>query len=200
MDRKSTSRLIGIIVLYTLAIIAIVSPTIGRTNQVQHHNELVYQFITQMRAHPLVADCAAHADFIVGTSSVFDRVKFLRSSFDAAHAEVKAWQGSFDQGKQRVKVDLIVTLRGIGIRKHGASTDVLRFRCGYVNSQILAFSWNDPVAPFKPAVPGYQPSQSKKTLRGSSRKSSAKVLHRGGTNRKVQRHSLTKSKAPVLRH
>ncbi|MCF2134395.1 MULTISPECIES: hypothetical protein [Burkholderiaceae] len=191
MDRHSTSRpmqrLIGAMASCALVAMAIAIPTMACADQVEHHNELVYQFITQMRANPLVADCAAHADFIVGTSSAFDHVEFPHSSFDPAHAEVKPWKGSFDQGKQRIKVDSIVTVQGVGMRKDGSTKpDALKFRCGYVDAKMLAFSWNDPVAPFKRAAPSRQAGKAKKALRGSGRKSPAKAAGKG-TGKKGRR-------------
>ncbi|MFM0335879.1 BspC domain-containing protein [Paraburkholderia fungorum] len=117
-------------------------------DQLEQHNDLVNKFVNDMHADPLVADCAAHGNFVASTSTAFDRVEFPPSSFDSAHASVTPWNDSFDQGKQRVKVDNIVTVEGLGIRQNGDGdpTD-LKFRCGYVGAQMLAFSWNDPVPP-----------------------------------------------------
>ena len=123
-------------------------------DQLEQHNELVDKFVNVMHADPLVADCAAHASFVASTSSAFDHVEFPPSSFDSAHASVTPWNDSFDEGKQRVKVDNIVTVEGLGIRQNGDSNDPadLKFRCGYVGNQMLAFSWNDPVPPARPSV------------------------------------------------
>ena len=123
-------------------------------DQLEQHNELVNKFVNDMHADPLVADCAAHGNFVASTSSAFDHVEFPPSSFDTAHASVTPWNDSFDEGKQRVKVDNIVTVEGLGIRQNGDSNDPadLKFRCGYVGNQMLAFSWNDPVPPARPSV------------------------------------------------
>jgi hypothetical protein len=122
-------------------------------DQLEQHNELVNKFVNDMHADPLVADCAAHGNFVASTSSAFDHVEFPPSSFDTAHASVTPWNDSFDEGKQRVKVDNIVTVEGLGIRQNGDSDPAdLKFRCGYVGNQMLAFSWNDPVPPARPSV------------------------------------------------
>jgi hypothetical protein len=122
-------------------------------DQLEQHNELVNKFVNDMHADPLVADCAAHGNFVASTSSAFDHVEFPPSSFDSAHASVTPWNDSFDEGKQRVKVDSIVTVEGLGIRQNGDSDPAaLKFRCGYVGNQMLAFSWNDPVPPARPSV------------------------------------------------
>ena len=145
-------------------------------DQLEQHNELVNKFVNDLHADPLVADCAAHGNFVASTSSAFDHVEFPPSSFDTAHASVTPWNDSFDEGKQRVKVDNIVTVEGLGIRQNGDSDPAdLKFRCGYVGSQMLAFSWNDPVPPARPSVT--KPSGKHKGGKGkhsTGNKSSAK--------------------------
>ncbi|MCC8397072.1 hypothetical protein LJ656_31345 [Paraburkholderia sp. MMS20-SJTR3] len=117
-------------------------------DQLEQHNDLVNRFINGMHADPLVADCAAHGNFVASTSTAFDHVEFPPSSFDSAHSSVTPWNDSFDEGKQRVKVDSIVTVEGVGVRQNNSGEPAdLKFRCGYVGSQMLAFSWNDPVPP-----------------------------------------------------
>ncbi|HEY1995728.1 BspC domain-containing protein [Paraburkholderia sp.] len=117
-------------------------------DQLEQHNELVTKFVNDMHADPLVADCAAHGNFVASTSTVFDHVEFPPSSFDSAHSSVTPWNDSFDEGKQRVKVDSIVTVEGLGVSQSGGGDPAqLKFRCGYVGTQMLAFSWNDPVPP-----------------------------------------------------
>ncbi|MEM5318003.1 hypothetical protein [Paraburkholderia sp. JHI869] len=130
------------------ASLMLIAAPAAQADQLDRHNDLVNQFVTQMHADPLVADCAAHGDFVASTSAALDHVEFPPSSFDSAHASVTPWNDSFDEGKQRVKVDTIVTVDGIGIsRESGNAPYDLKFRCGYVGQQMLAFSWNDPVPP-----------------------------------------------------
>jgi hypothetical protein len=107
----------------------------------------------------------------VGTSSVFDHVEFPTSSFDSAHSSVIPWNDSFDHAKQKVKVDTIVTIEGLGVRKTRESApDTLKFRCGFSDSHMLAFSWNDPVAPLKAKSSGHGGSvKAKKNARGKAR-------------------------------
>ena len=151
MDRNSVShRLLltaGRLAACAASLVfAIAQP--ARADQLEQHNDLVNTFINQMHADPLVADCAAHGNFIAGTSTVLDHVEFPPTSFDSAHATVTPWNDSFDEGKQRVKVDTIVTVEGIGIPQNSSEAPYdLKFRCGYVDKQMLAFSWNDPVPP-----------------------------------------------------
>ena len=151
MDCNHASRRLllvaGQLAACAASLILIAAPA-ARADQLEQHNDLVNQFVTQMHADPLVADCAAHGDFVASTSAALDHVEFPPSSFDSAHASVTPWNDSFDEGKQRVKVDTIVTVDGIGIAKESGNAPYdLKFRCGYVGQQMLAFSWNDPVPP-----------------------------------------------------
>jgi len=114
-------------------------------DQTDQQGALAQQFVTRMHADPLVAGCAAHGNFIAATSSAIDHVEFPPSSFDSDHASITPWNDAFDHAKQRVNVDTIVTVSGIGVLRSGDEPINLTFRCGYVNRQIIAFSWNDPV-------------------------------------------------------
>jgi hypothetical protein len=143
---RRSLRLVGWLAVW-MASAALVSPTLAAADQLEQHNQLVDQFVNGMHADPLVADCAAHGSFVASTSTAFDHVEFAPFAFDSTHASVTPWNDSFDEGKQRVKVDNIVTVDGIGIRSGGGDPADLHFRCGYVGTQMLAFNWNDPVPP-----------------------------------------------------
>jgi len=163
MDRTNAPRrlprLVGRLAVWVAsASLACSLPALA--DQLGQHNDLVSKFINDMHADPLVADCAAHGDFVASTSTAFDHVEFPPSSFDSAHAAVTPWNDSFDEGKQRVKVDNIVTVEGLGIRSGGGGDPAdLKFRCGYVGAQMLAFSWNDPVPPARARSAGPSGSQ-----------------------------------------
>ncbi|MGU7781987.1 BspC domain-containing protein [Burkholderia sp. PU8-34] len=146
-------------------------------------SELINKFVNDMHADPLVADCAAHGSFIASTSSAFDRVDFAPNAFDSGNATITPWNDSFDQGKQRVKVDNIVTVDGLGIPKDGGNPAPLKFRCGYVGQQMLAFSWNDPVPALKPRVERAEPTTKK--IKGKSAKGKAKAKSSGRTTKKA---------------
>ena len=151
MDRTNVPRrllrLVGRLATFA-ASLSLICTAPAYADQLEQHNDLVNKFVNDMHADPLVADCAAHGDFVASTSTAFDHVEFPPSSFDSAHAAVTPWNDSFDEGKQRVKVDNIVTVEGLGIRQSGGGDPAdLKFRCGYVGAQMLAFSWNDPVPP-----------------------------------------------------
>lgn len=171
-------------------------------DQLEQHNELVDKFVNEMHADPLVADCAAHGNFVASTSTAFDHVEFPPSSFDTAHSSVTPWNDSFDEGKQRVKVDNIVTVEGLGVRQ-GSSDDPadLKFRCGYVGNQMLAFSWNDPVPPAKarpaPAPGKHKAAKGKHSTGGksSTKKSSGKSAKKATSSKSTPTKSDSKKAA-----
>ncbi|CAN0622411.1 conserved protein of unknown function [Burkholderia multivorans] len=162
-------------------------------------SELVNKFVNEMHADPLVADCAAHGNFIASTSPAFSRVEFPPSAFASGNATIAPWNDSFDQGKQRVKVDNIVTVEGLGIRNDGGEPDHLKFRCGYVGQQMLAFSWNDPVPPLKPRAERSAPTAKKLNGKASGKtKGKSKAKSSGRTTSKkaaTAKKSTTQKKA-----
>jgi len=146
---RLVGRLVAIASMATLASAA--CSTTAFADTLDERNELVNHFVTDFNANPLVADCAAHGSFVASTSTAFDHVEFPASSFDSAHGSIVPWNDAFDEHKQRIKVDNVVTVEGLGVTKDGDSTpSTLQFRCGYVGSQMLAFGWNDPVPAARP--------------------------------------------------
>jgi hypothetical protein len=168
-------------------------------DQLEQHNDLVNKFVNDLHANPLVADCAAHGNFVASTSTAFDRVEFPPSSFDSAHASVTPWNDSFDEGKQRVKVDSIVTVEGLGIWQNGGGDPAdLKFRCGYVGAQMLAFSWNDPVPPNRARSSGSTGSttgkhKSTKGKHGTTGKSSKSTSTKSSSKSTAKKKSTSKT-------
>ncbi|MEZ2351519.1 BspC domain-containing protein [Caballeronia sp. RCC_10] len=138
-------------------------------------NELIHHFVTDYNANPLAADCAAHGNFIASTSAAFDHVDFPPSSFDPSHSTIEPWNDSFDEKKQRIKVDNVVTVEGQGMSKSGEHDSTpLKFRCGYVGSQMLAFGWNDPVPPLRARTEAPARSTARGGKHGATAKHGAK--------------------------
>ncbi|KND54859.1 putative lipoprotein transmembrane [Candidatus Paraburkholderia kirkii] len=141
-------------------------------DSLDERNELIHHFVTDFNANPLVADCAAHGNFIASTATAFDHVEFPPASFDPAHATIESWNDSFDEKKQRIKVDNVVTVEGQGMPKSNERDPTpLKFRCGYVGSQMLAFGWNDPVPPLRAQS---HSTRSTKAKHGAKTRSSGK--------------------------
>ena len=185
MDRTNVPRrllrLVGRLATYA-ASLSLICTAPAFADQLEQHQDLVSRFVNDLHADPLVADCAAHGDFVASTSTAFDHVEFPPSSFDNAHASVTPWNDSFDEGKQRVKVDNIVTVEGIGIRQSGEGDPAdLKFRCGYVGTQMLAFSWNDPVPPARAHSAG---SSGSRAVSGTNKNVKGKPPATGKTTKK----------------
>jgi hypothetical protein len=130
--------------------LSLVNSVSSHADSLDERNELIHHFVTDLKANPLAADCAAHGSFVASTSTAFDHVEFPAESFDPEHFTIEPWNDSFDDKKQRIKVDNVVTVEGRGIPKTGeGDPKTLKFRCGYIGSQMLAFGWNDPVPPLR---------------------------------------------------
>jgi hypothetical protein len=200
MDRTNTPRRLLRLVgrLATLAAsLSLICAAPAFADQLEQHNDLVNKFVNDMHADPLVADCAAHGDFVASTSTAFDHVEFPPSSFDSAHAAVTPWNDSFDEGKQRVKVDNIVTVEGLGVRQNGNGDPAdLKFRCGYVGAQMLAFSWNDPVPPARarsePSSGKHKSSKGKHSASGAKSTKKSSKSGSGKSSRTPSGKSATK--------
>jgi hypothetical protein len=178
------------------ASLLLIAAPAAHADQLDRHNDLVNQFVSKMHADPLVADCAAHGDFVASTSTVLDHVEFPPSSFDSAHASVTPWNDSFDEGKQRVKVDTIVTVDGFGIPKDSGNAPYdLKFRCGYVGQQMLAFSWNDPVPPSRAHSERSSASQGSAHVKGkqSTKKAPGKSSKKAPSSSKSSHSSKSSS-------
>jgi hypothetical protein len=168
-------RLVTIASMATLTCAASSSSAFADT--LDERNELVNHFVTDFNANPLIADCAAHGSFVASTSTAFDHVEFPASSFDPAHGTITPWNDAFDDRKQRIKVDNVVTVEGLGVNKSGdTEPSTLKFRCGYVGSQMLAFGWNDP-------VPAASPRAEPRSTRSGHNRHGASKGHGKGTGK-----------------
>ncbi|BAN23476.1 putative uncharacterized protein [Caballeronia insecticola] len=162
-------------------------------DSLDERNELIHHFVTDYNANPLVADCAAHGNFIASTSTAFDHVEFPPESFDASHSAIEPWNDSFDDKKQRIKVDNVVTVEGQGMPKSNERDPApLKFRCGYVGSQLLAFGWNDPVPPLR-AQSHTSAHTTTKGKHAAKTKSSSGKASSGKTKSTAKSGSATKS-------
>lgn len=161
----------------------------ARADQLEQHNDLVAKLIAEQQANPLAADCAAHADFVVPTSPLYDRIEFADGALDDAHATIEPWDGAFDSGKQRTRVDTMVTIEGTGYRKTG-SQDKLTIRCGYLQNQMLAFDYNEPKMPAAAKKKG-RPTKHGVSGKGKG-KAKTKIKSTSGKSRGVHKASLRK--------
>jgi len=133
------------IMMLLVGCLMVLSPLSSYAGRRDEHLGLVRQFITEQQASPLVADCAAHASFVATTLPLYTRIEFPDGALDSGQARILPWHQPFNNSKQRIKVDTIVLISGVGYRKPERSKpDVLQFRCGYVANQLFAFDYNEP--------------------------------------------------------
>jgi hypothetical protein len=132
-----------------LVVLSVANSLCARASDLERHNELVKAFVIADGAYPLVADCAAHADFVMRTLPSYGGVEFPANAFDAAHSSIlPSWSDRFDGGRQRVKVDTVVSIVGLVTGKSRTGTaQALKFCCGYEDGGgdgmlMLAFSWS----------------------------------------------------------
>lgn len=182
--------------LATLA--AVCLPPCAAADQINRHDQLLEELSQRPGANILAADCAAHAAFVIPTSPAYARVEFLANALQDPEADVESWSGPFDQGKQRITVDTVVTVTGLGMRKDPAALqpDLLHIRCGYEQNKLLAFSFETlsplPMAAATPAKAGSSTRRGgrRAALRGHAPRSQAS--HSGRTTGKAQPSSKNK--------
>jgi hypothetical protein len=200
MDSSNPSRRLPLLVRLLAAlsclplVLALAAP--AHADLIDERNELIAKFINDMHADPLVADCAAHGHFVASTSSAIDHVEFPPEVFDSTHATITPWNDSFDEGKQRVKVDQIVTVGGRGVPRDANKAPIdLKFRCGYVGTQMLAFSWNDPLPPAKARAERPAKSKKKATGKGATKKSNGKSAEKATSSKSAQKATTDQARA-----
>jgi hypothetical protein len=205
--RRAFTSVAAIAAVATVGTSALLSPLALADQVDNNHDALVKQFIQQQHASPLAADCAAHAAFVVPTSPDYDHVAFLSTALDSQHANIEPWGKPFNNHKQRITVDNIVTVNGLGYRKNAGERtqpDLLELRCGYVADKLLAFSYKEaevggPPAAAAPAV------RSSRAERGGGRQKAVK-RQRGGkasstsTRRGTAKHTTSKRTSASSHH
>ncbi|CAJ0705357.1 BspC domain-containing protein [Ralstonia holmesii] len=114
-------------------------------------------------ARPDVADCAAHASWIIPRSTNFDQFRLPTGALSSDQAKVEPWDSRFSSSKQgAIKVSSVVSFNA-AVHKRGTGNDQwepVRVRCGYDEGMMLAYELLDANGqPF--AAPAAAPSSSK---------------------------------------
>ncbi|QHB54424.1 hypothetical protein GRB31_04670 [Ralstonia solanacearum] len=104
------------------------------------------RLIQSEHARPDVADCAAHASWIVPRSTNFDQFRLPTGALSEGQAKVEPWDSRFSQSKQgAIKVSSVVSFNA-AVHKRGTSSDQwepVRVRCGYDEGMMLAYELLD---------------------------------------------------------
>ncbi len=97
-------------------------------------------------ARPDVADCAAHASWIIPRSTNFDQFRLPTGALSNDQAKVEPWDSRFSSSKQgAVKVSSVVSFNA-AVHKRGTGNDQwepVRVRCGYDEGMMLAYELLD---------------------------------------------------------
>ncbi|AKC72412.1 hypothetical protein MB84_13675 [Pandoraea oxalativorans] len=150
----------------------------------EQHRALVEQFVNTRHADPMVADCAAHASFVVATLPGYESVEYGETALDPEHAKIAPWNGPFDDRKQRVDVTQMVELDGVGKRTNG-QTDNIHIRCGYADGRMMGFDYTSPLSQVEQPV--------KRTARGKAAHATAKSGKKGATTKSTGSKSSAKA-------
>ncbi|AGH84472.1 MULTISPECIES: BspC domain-containing protein [Ralstonia solanacearum species complex] len=104
------------------------------------------RLIQSEHARPDVADCAAHASWIVPRSTNFDQFRLPTGALSEGQAKVEPWDSRFSQSKQgAIKVSSVVSFNA-AVHKRGTPGDQwepVHVRCGYDEGMMLAYELLD---------------------------------------------------------
>ncbi|ANJ71925.1 hypothetical protein K6V72_02540 [Ralstonia insidiosa] len=141
-------------------------------------------------ARPDVADCAAHASWIIPRSTNFDQFRLPTGALSNDQAKVEPWDSRFSLSKQgAVKVSSVISFNA-AVHKRGTGNDQwepVRVRCGYDEGMMLAYELLDANGqPF--AAPAAAPSS-------TATRTHCRRGHRCTTTSAVHSKSTAKGKA-----
>ncbi|UIF87711.1 hypothetical protein KAF44_05965 [Cupriavidus necator] len=156
-------------------------PDRGRVSLSEYRTRMREQLMKTESATGDVADCAAHASWVVPRSASYDALKIPTGALAAGQATTEPWSGRFSPGKQAVPVSSVVTFAATAHKRRGSDDwQPVKVRCGYDDGMMLAYELLDsggatisePAA--EPAVPTATRTSSSKSRKGGKSTASAK--------------------------
>ncbi|MBP0628639.1 hypothetical protein [Cupriavidus sp. AcVe19-1a] len=147
-------------------------PDRGRVSLSEYRARMREQLMKTENATSDVADCAAHASWVVPRSATYDALKIPTGALAAGQAMTEPWSGRFSPGKQAVPVSTVVTFNATAHKRRGDDWQPVRVRCGYDDGMMLAYELQDPSGATisEPAAAPAVPMSSQATSSGKSRK------------------------------
>ncbi|WP_428979359.1 BspC domain-containing protein [Cupriavidus oxalaticus] len=166
-------------------------PDRGRVSLSEYRARMREQLMKTENASSDVADCAAHASWVVPRSATYDALKIPTGALGAGQATTEPWSGRFSPGKQAVPVSTVVTFNATAHKRRGDDWQPVRVRCGYDDGMMLAYELQDPSGATisEPAAAPAVPMSSQATSAGKSRKGKGKST----ASSKSSKSSATKS-------
>ncbi|MDF3837895.1 hypothetical protein P3W85_33920, partial [Cupriavidus basilensis] len=152
----------------------------GRVSLAEYRAQMRQQLMQTENASPDVADCAAHASWVVPRSVTFDALKIPTGALGAGQATVEPWDGRFSQGKQAVPVSSVVTFTATAHKRHAeAQWEPVKVRCGYADGMMLAYELLDGSGTVI-SEPAAAPA-----VRSNTRRATSTRGHKGGKTAKA---------------
>ncbi|CAG2143340.1 hypothetical protein LMG31506_02815 [Cupriavidus yeoncheonensis] len=119
-------------------------PDRGRVSLAEYRAKMREQLMKTESATSDVADCAAHASWVVPRSATYDALKIPTGALASGQATVESWNGRFSQGKQAVPVNSVVTFAALAHKRRGEEPwQPVKVRCGYDEGMMLAYELLD---------------------------------------------------------
>lgn len=119
-------------------------PDRGRVSLAEYRAKMREQLMKTESATSDVADCAAHASWVVPRSATYDALKIPTGALASGQATVESWNGRFSQGKQAVPVNSVVTFSALAHKRRGEEPwQQVKVRCGYDDGMMLAYELLD---------------------------------------------------------
>lgn len=156
-------------------------PEKGRVSLAEYRAQMREQLMKSENASADVADCAAHASWVVPRSATYDALKIPTGALSGGQATVEPWEGRFSAGKQAVPVSSVVTFSATAHKRRGeAQWQPVKVRCGYNDGMMLAYELLDsngdtitePAAAPAVATPASSHKKGKSSAKASTSKSS----------------------------
>ncbi|ODV40497.1 hypothetical protein AWV79_07150 [Cupriavidus sp. UYMMa02A] len=180
-------------------------PDRGRVSLAEYRARMREQLMKTEGATSDVADCAAHASWVLPRSATYDALKIPTGALGSGQATVEPWSGRFSQGKQAVPVTSVVTFSAMAHKRRGEEQwQPVKVRCGYDDGMMLAYELLDssgatiaePAAAPAVATSSHATSKSRKGAKGSKSKSTSTASAKSSSSGKSSaKASSTSSKS-----
>jgi len=175
-------------------------PDKGRVSLAEYRTQMRQQLMKSENASADVADCAAHASWVVPRSATYDALKIPTGALSSGQAVEERWEGRFSPGKQAVPVSSVVTFNATAHKRRGeAQWQPVKVRCGYNDGMMLAYELLDSngdtiVEPAAAPAVATPTSHSKKKGKSSAKASSSKSSSAKSTSSSSKSSSSSKKK------
>ncbi|MBB3014509.1 BspC domain-containing protein [Cupriavidus alkaliphilus] len=177
-------------------------PDRGRVSLSEYRARMREQLMKTENASSDVADCAAHASWVVPRSATYDALKIPTGALAAGQATTEPWSGRFSPGKQAVPVSSVVTFAATAHNRKGSDDwQPVKVRCGYDDGMMLAYELLDssgatisePAA--APAVPTATRTSASKSRKAAKGKSTASKSGKASASKSVKSSSAKSTSA-----